>query len=87
MKKLFNDLVKSFSTDSGGLSARKLSAFAAVMTAIYVTAKEIPVTDQIHALCAWLFFAAVCLGIVTAEQIIKLKNGSNNEQEVRTPAP
>ena len=87
MKKLFNDLVKSFSTDSGGLSARKLSAFAAVMTAIYVTAKEIPVTDQIHALYAWLFFAAVCLGIVTAEQIIKLKNGSNNIAENGTPTP
>ena len=87
MKKLFNDLVKSFTTDSEGFSARKLSAFAAVMTAIYVTAKEIPTADQIHALYAWLFFAAVCLGIVTAEQIIKLKNGSNNIAENGTPAP
>lgn len=87
MKKLINNLIKSFTTDSEGFSARKLSAFAAVMTAIYVTAKEIPVTDQINALYAWLFFAAVCLGIVTAEQIIKLKNGSNNITQNGTPAP
>lgn len=87
MKKLFNNLIKSFTTDSGGFSARKLSAFVAVMTAIYVTAKEIPTSDQIHALYAWLFFAAVCLGIVTAEQIIRLKNDSNNIAQNGTPAP
>ena len=86
MKKFWEKLLGSFdTTSSGSLSARKLSAFAAVMTAIYVTAKEIPTSDQINALYAWLFFAAVCLGIVTAEQIIKLKNGSNSQQEIRTP--
>ena len=40
MKKLFNNLIKSFTTDSEGWSARKLSAFAGVVTAIYITIKE-----------------------------------------------
>jgi len=87
MKKLFDNLIKSFTTDSEGFSARKLSAFVAVITAIYVTAKEIPQDAQIHALYAWLCFALICLGIVTIEQIIRFKNGSNNIEENRTPTP
>lgn len=87
MKKLLENLIKSFTTDSEGFSARKLSAFAAVVTAIYVTVKEIPTEAQIHALYAWLCFALVCLGIVTAEQIIRLKNGSNNISQDGTPTP
>jgi len=87
MKKLFDNLIKSFTTDSEGFSARKLSSFAAVITAIYVTAKEIPQDAQIHALYAWLCFALICLGIVTIEQIIRFKNGSNNITENGTPTP
>lgn len=87
MKKLFDNLIKSFTTDSEGFSARKLSAFVAVAIAIYVTAKEIPQDAQIHALYAWLCFALICLGIVTVEQIIRFKNGSNNIEENGTPTP
>jgi hypothetical protein len=87
MKKLFDNFIKSFTTDSEGFSARKLSAFVAVITAIYVTAKEIPQETQIHALYAWLCFALICLGIVTIEQIIRFKNGSNNISENGTPTP
>jgi len=87
MKKLFDNLIKSFTTDSEGFSARKLSAFVAVITAIYVTAKEIPQDAQIHALYAWLCFALICLGIVTIEQIIRFKNGSNDIPQNGTPTP
>lgn len=82
MKKFWNNLIKSFTTDSEGFSARKLSAFVAVVTAIYVTVKEIPKEDLIHALYAWLCFALLCLGIVTIEQIIKLKNEGNNKENL-----
>lgn len=86
MKKLFDNLIKSFTTDSEGFSARKLSAFVGVMTAIYVTAKEIPQEAQIHALYAWLCFALICLGIVTVEQIIRFKNGPESNSQTNTPA-
>ena len=86
MKKLFNNLIKSFTTDSDGFSARKLSAFVGVMTAIYVTAKEIPQEAQINALYAWLCFALVCLGIVTVEQIIRFKNGPESNTDKNPPA-
>lgn len=79
MKKILSNLINSFTTDKDGYSARKLSAFAAVCVAIYITVKLIPVAMQIDALYAWLIFAGVCLGIVTIEQIINLKNGSKNK--------
>ncbi len=77
MKRLFNNLIKSFTTDSEGFSARKLSAFVGVLTAIYITVKELPQETLLHALYAWLAFVLVCLGIVTIEQIIRLKEGNN----------
>jgi hypothetical protein len=87
MKKFFHKLLGSFDTNSpDSLSARKLSAFVGVMTAIYVTAKEIPQEAQINALYAWLCFALVCLGIVTVEQIIRFKNGPESNTEENPPA-
>jgi hypothetical protein len=78
IRKAFQWLVSSFDTDTKGASARKLSGFAAVITAIYITVKELPQESQLHALYAWLAFALVCLGIVTIEQIIRFKNGNSN---------
>lgn len=66
-------ILDSFKNIKGNYSARKLSAFVAVVTSIYITAKLIPATAQIDALYAWLVFAAVCMGIVTVEQIVNLK--------------
>ena len=77
--KVINDLINSFTTSKDGLSARKLSAFAAVVVATYITIKLIPQTSQIDALYAWLAFGLLCLGIITLEQIINLKNNKQNE--------
>jgi hypothetical protein len=68
-------ILASFKNIKGNYSARKLSAFVAVVTAIYITARLIPATAQIDALYAWLIFAAVCMGIVTVEQIVNLRSG------------
>ena len=81
MRKIINDLINSFTTDKLGFSARKLSAFAAVIVAIYVTVKLIPIAAQIDALYAWLAFGLLCLGIVTVEQIINLKNNKPNDNQ------
>lgn len=80
MRKIFNNLIASFTTDKDGYSARKLSAFAAVVVAMYITVKLIPIAAQIDALYAWLGFGLLCLGIVTVEQIINLKNNKNDNQ-------
>lgn len=82
--KIINNLINSFTTDKSGFSARKLSAFAAVIVAIYITVKLVPIAAQIDALYAWLFFALICLGIVTIEQIINLKNGKTNNEQPNT---
>jgi hypothetical protein len=62
-----------------------LSAFVGVCVAIYVTAKELPEIAMLHALYAWLLFALLCLGIVTIEQIINLRNGSTKNKENEQP--
>jgi hypothetical protein len=59
-----------------------LSAFVAVATSIYITARLIPEAAQIDALYAWLIFAAVCMGIVTVEQIVNLRNNTPTEPRV-----
>lgn len=81
MKKILNNLINSFTTDKDGYSARKLSAFAAVVVAVIITMKKIPTVVMIDALYAWLCFGLLCLGIVTIEQIINLKNGSTKNKE------
>lgn len=78
MKEFIKKLLSSLDTHSKGYSGRKLSALAGVMIAAYITIKELPESAQLHALYAWLLFVLVCLGIVTIEQIIKLKNGSTD---------
>jgi hypothetical protein len=77
MRKVLKDLIASFTTDTLGFSARKLSAFAGVVVAIAVTYK-LPKDAYLHAIYAWQTFALLCLGIVTIEQIIRLKNGGDN---------
>jgi hypothetical protein len=74
MKKIAKSFISSFSTDKVGFSARKLSAFAAVLVSVIITMKKIPEIAMIDALYAWLCFGLLCLGIVTIEQIINLKN-------------
>lgn len=77
MKEFIKKLFASLDNHSLGYSGRKLSALAGVLTAIYITAHELPKEAQLHALYAWLLFALLCLGIVTVEQIIKFKNENN----------
>jgi len=75
-------ILDSFKNIKGNYSARKLSAFVAVATSIYITARLIPAAAQIDALYAWLIFAAVCMGIVTVEQIVNLRSNTITEPKV-----
>lgn len=80
MKKLFNNLFNSFSTNEVGWSARKLSAFAAVCVATYVTIRLLPKEFMIDAIYAWLGFALICLGLIRIEQFIDLRYGKQPKQ-------
>jgi len=64
-------LVSSFDNSADGFSARKLSAFTAVIVALVATFKYVDNNVIINTLMVWLVFALLCLGIITAEQILK----------------
>lgn len=71
----FKWLAKSFSADKDGGSARKLSAFyAVVLMAGFITIKKADANNSLYMLIAWLVFAALCLGMVTAQQLIEWRN-------------
>jgi hypothetical protein len=78
MKQFIKKLFASLDNHSLGFSGRKLSSLAGVMVGVYITVHEIPKTDLITALYAWLGFALLCLGIVTVQNIIDFKNGKEN---------
>jgi len=73
-------LLASFDTNSKGLSARKLTAFAFVLCAYYVHYEHVDNSNAVDALIVDACVVVMCLGIVTAEQVIKLKNGSKDDQ-------
>jgi hypothetical protein len=80
IKKFITNLVRSLDNiQHQGYSARKLTALFGVLMGAYITKYHLPEADQFYALICWLLLALLCLGIVTFEQIIKLKNGSDEK--------
>jgi hypothetical protein len=78
IKEVINNFLDSLNNSPGkGWSGRKLTALFAVIVGGYITKYKLPEEAQLHALYAWQCLALLCLGIVTIEQIIKLKNGNN----------
>lgn len=75
-------VVQSFENSKPGYSGRKLTAFwAVVFVATPVTFRYTDVTVVFEVLCAWLVFASLCLGLVTAQNIIELKSGPKQEDK------
>lgn len=73
---MFKKLFASFDNTTLGFSARKLTAFASIVVASYVT-YMLPADARLHALYAWQILALLCLGIITIEQVIKLRSGQS----------
>lgn len=71
--------ISSFDNTSNGFSGRKLSAFAGVCMALYITIINVDSSNVIEAITVWLAFSLLCLGIVTVEQIIRFKEGIDRE--------
>lgn len=82
---IFTKLIRSFDNAPGGFSARKLSAFIAVMMAIYGTVHYVDGTTVINAIMVWLTFALLCLGIITAEQVLRFKGQAEPEKPKDEP--
>jgi hypothetical protein len=78
MKNIFKNIFASLDNHNLGYSGRKLTALFAVLMGAYIT-YTLPLEARLHALYSWQLLALLCLGIVTFEQIIKLKNGDKPE--------
>jgi hypothetical protein len=79
MKKIINNILASFNNYEQGASARKLTAFALMVLIAYSHVKFVDLTNVVEVLIIDLSGVLLCLGLVSFEQIIKLKNGENNE--------
>lgn len=77
--KQITELINSFYNNDQGFSSRKLTAFALMVCVAYIHYKFIDQTNAIEALIADLCAILVALGIVTAQNIIELKNGKQND--------
>jgi hypothetical protein len=84
MKKFFADIWNSFNTDSGGASARKLSAFVAVVpVSAWITYKHSNDQNVVELVMVWLSFALLCLGLVTMSQLVELRTGVVTKKELK----
>jgi len=80
---MLKKLIASFDNSTLGFSGRKLTAFASVVIAAYVT-YTLPLEVRLHALYSWQILALLCLGIITVEQVIKFKNGQSVKETETT---
>lgn len=84
MKKVFNDIWNSFNTESTGASARKLSAFVAVVpVAAVITYQHANDQNTVELVMVWLSFALLCLGLVTMSQLVELRTGVTTKKEIK----
>jgi hypothetical protein len=85
VKTFFKKLLSSFDNSPGGFSARKLSAFTAVMAVSVIITHRYTTPENLRdILIVWLTFALLCLGIITAEQVIRFREGKENKPTAQT---
>jgi len=77
---ILHKVLASFDNTTDGFSARKLSAFAGVIVSIIATFRFVDDKTIIEALMVWLVFALLCLGIVTAEQVLRFYKGGDTSK-------
>jgi len=76
--------INSFDTKNEGFSARKLTAFTFVLLAGYIHYEYVNVDNAIEALIIDSATALLCLGIITAQNIINFKNGREDKTNEQT---
>lgn len=75
------NLIKSFTTEKGGFAARKLTAFAIMVCVAYIHFKYVDITIAVEVLIVDLASVLLCLGLVTASNLIELKNGNKQKED------
>lgn len=86
IKKIIEKIIWSFDNTSSGFSSRKLSAFFANMIAAAVTVYNCiynngTIPDAVmYIVGIWLVYSLLCLGIITAEQVLRFKEGFSAEK-------
>ena len=85
---LLKKVIYSFENSKRGFSARKLSAFAAMNLVFYIDKRYLDSIEKTNdysfipdLVMYHLLFVLTCLGIVTFEEITKMKNGQSKEKE------
>lgn len=76
---IVENLLKSFNTEKGGYAARKLTAFALMICIAYIHFKFVDITIAVEVLIVDLSGVLLCLGLVTASNILELRNGPKND--------
>jgi len=79
MKKILDYIGASFDNSKEGASARKLTAFALMICIGYLHYKYTDLSNAVSFLTVDLIGVFMLLGIVTAEQVIKFKNGGTDD--------
>jgi hypothetical protein len=76
-----NNILRSLdNVQNSGYSARKLTGLTGILIAAFISIYQLEPQYKLHALYAWQVTALVSLGIVTAEQIIKIKYNNDSKK-------
>lgn len=75
MKTILNGVLGTFTNNSDGWSARKVTAFWFTVLATYVHYKHMNDNNAVEFLTIDVIVILLSLAIVTAEHVISLKNG------------
>ena len=79
---IFNKLLGSLDTTTKkSFSARKLSALTGIIVSIIITIKHSNDLNIVNLVMIWLGFVLICLGLVTMEQLTKLRGTDNSSQQ------
>jgi len=79
MKEIWNNFISSFNNSKDGGSARKSTAFGAMIFIAYCHYKFVSNTNVVEVIIIDWCGVLICLGLVTAQNIIELKNGGKDK--------
>ena len=78
---ILNGIIGSFDNHNKlSFSGRKISGFVGVVTGMVITAFNTKADNALYFLISWQVFALMCLGLITAQQLIEFKNKTNEPQ-------
>ncbi len=81
---ILKKILASFDNSTDGFSARKLSAFAGVNFAMLLSFKLGTPENGSYLVGIWLTFALLCMGIITAEQLLIYFKGEGSTKEEKS---